>query len=71
MIGRPANRFWLWCRGFTWMITVFATTNFFLERKEGRLMLQEAIAHSIEDDECDEKEKGITGNAVENYEQNV
>ena len=52
------------------MITVFATVNFFLERKEGRLMLQEAIANSIED-ECDEKEKGITGNAVVNYEQNV
>lgn len=57
--------------GFTWMITVFATVNFFLERKEGRLMLREAIANSIEDDECDEKEKGITGNTVENYEQNV
>ena len=53
------------------MITVFATVNFFLERREGRLMLQEAIANSIEDDECDEKEKVITGNAVENYEQNV
>ena len=34
-------------------------------------MLQEAIANSIEDDGCDEKEKRITGNAVENYEQNV
>ena len=53
------------------MITVFATVNFFLERKEGRLMIQEAIANSIKDDECDEKEKGITGSAVENYEQNV
>ena len=53
------------------MITIFATVNSFLERKEGRLMLQEAIADSIEDDEYDEKEKGITGNAVENYEQNV
>lgn len=53
------------------MITVFATVNFFLERREGRLMLQEAIADSIKDDECDEKEKGITGNAVENHEQNV
>ena len=50
---------------------MFATVNFFLERKEGRLMLQEAIANSIEDDGCDEKEKRITGNAVENYEQNV
>ena len=53
------------------MITVFATANFFLERKEGRLMLQEAIANSIEHNECDEKEKGFTGNAAENYEQNV
>ena len=53
------------------MITVFATVNFFLERKEGRLMLQEAIANSLEDDECDETEKGITGNAVEKCEQNV
>lgn len=53
------------------MITVFATANFFLERKEGRLMLREAIADSIEDYECDEKEKGIIGNAIENYEQNV
>ena len=50
---------------------MFATVIFFLERKEGRLMLQEAIANSIKDDECDEKEKGITGSAVENYEQNV
>ena len=50
---------------------MFATVNFFLERKEGRLMLQEAIANSIEDDGCDEKEKRITGNAIENYEQNV
>ena len=53
------------------MITVFATANFFLERREGRLMLQDAIADSIEDDECDEKEKGITGDAVESHEQNV
>ena len=52
------------------MITVFATVNFFLERKEGRLMLREAIANSIEDVKCDEKEKGITGNTVENYKQN-
>jgi len=57
--------------GFTWMITVFATVNFFLERREGRLMLQEAIMNSIEDDECYKTEKGIAGNAVENYEQNV
>ena len=53
------------------MITVFATVNFFLERREGRLMLQDAIADSIEDDECDEKEKGITGDAVRSHEQNV
>ena len=53
------------------MITVFATVNFFLERREGRLMLQEAIADSIEDDECDEKEKGITGDTVRSHEQNV